>query len=241
MKVIPLSNEINVNPYARMLREGGLLAVNEGNKQNENSGQTPEQDTAEISDAAKSLFEKAPELDFKLESQIKLSKPVARNIQMQIELMQEMKRAGLNSFSDTSSEVSNFEKLAQAYDIVQKRLNENSENSNKHGKFLDDAFEAVLTSMQTDDGIKLSRSINGYPASVAILDNKDPYIESAKNHAKIFSDTFLKDYKKNGIAAVDTALAKLNDMPETSSIFNMSYKDFKHLFDNRQTVYINGN
>ncbi|MDR1687786.1 MAG: hypothetical protein LBS21_04140 [Clostridiales bacterium] len=238
MKVIPFSRELNFKPYSGIVKEAGSLAASAQSEQSVNSEQLPELDTAEISDAAKYKFENVQKLDLKLDSQIKLSPPTARRIQMEIELMQEMKRAGFTSIEEKADDISNFEKLALSYDSVRKRLNENSEQSNKHGKFLDDAFEAVLTSMQASDGFKLSKSINGYTSNAVKLYELDPYVESAKNHAKIFSDTFLKEYKKNGIDALDTALAKLNDMPEGNSVFDMSYKDFKHLFENRQVQYL---
>ena len=116
-----------------------------------------------------------------------------------------------------------MENLASAYDKVRGDLNENSESSNKHGKFLDNAFRNLADFQIKNEARKISISIEGV--------SQNSLGESVKKQVDIFADSFLKNYKKTGDkdGALAAAMEELNNMPETNSLSNISYKDFQLL------------
>lgn len=132
-----------------------------------------------------------------------LSQSSLKMVEFSIKLMQQMKTQRI----DGQSTGNNAEDLAIAYDYLQKNLNENSENSQKHVKFLDDAFKDVSRFIFTQDAQNQYRSgldLNNDAANRLKQANVD-----AEKKSALFADSFLKNYKKLGLKAYDTAISLL--------------------------------
>lgn len=141
-----------------------------------------------------------------------ISQSSIKTLEFEINLMQQMKTQRLagQSIGNTA------EDLAFAYDILQKNLNENSENSQKHGKFLDDAFKNVARFLFTQDanqqfrnGIDFNDETQNPNLNVAAANRLKQAIADAEKKSDLFADSFIKNYKKQGLEACHTAISSL--------------------------------
>jgi len=98
-----------------------------------------------------------------------------------------------------------LKQLAEAYHKMQSELNENSESSNKHGKFLDDAFQGVAR-MLVEQNTQINER-NEQFVNQSVKNDINAIIANAKKQADIFSDLFLKNYKKHGMEAFFIAMS----------------------------------
>lgn len=145
------------------------------------------------------LAERAPE-GYKIPQ---ISQSSIRAVEFGIKIMQQMKTQRLAGQSTGN----NVEDLTVAYDNLQKNLNENSENSQKHGKFLDDAFRDIARFFFTEDAYQQHRSGIDYNEDAA--NRLKQVIADAEKKSIAFSDSFLKNYKKQGLKAYSTAMSLL--------------------------------
>jgi hypothetical protein len=171
------------------------------------------------------------------DAKAELSQPGLLMAEMSIKLMSTMKSMRMTEPQAETNQEAPFgikdpevylKPLAEAYHKMQSELNENSELSNKHGKFLDDAFQGLVRMFAeqntliaernerflVESNIVQEENSNGY----LIIDNKfmerfmnqrnevSTIVATAKKQADIFSEMFLKNYKKHGMEAFAIAI-----------------------------------
>lgn len=145
----------------------------------------------------------------------KISQASIKMLEFDVKLMQQMKTQRLAGQSTGN----NVEDLAIAYDNLQKSLNENSENSQKHVKFLDDAFNDISRLFFTQEAKQQHRnSIDFEDETQNPNINEDAatrlkqVIADAEKKSNLFADSFLKNYKKHGLDAFNIAIASLQGL-----------------------------
>jgi uncharacterized protein YukE len=113
----------------------------------------------------------------------------SNNAQRHLDAMAALRNEmGREVFHNPPGEQKNLESqlqtLVNAYDKLSRNLNENSESSNKHGKWLDDAFESMVKSFIHFD--ERAKSDNGNSA----------LSEQSIKKSQIFTDVFFSNIKK---------------------------------------------
>ena len=130
--------------------------------------------------------------------EIKLPASQLRVIQYQVQIMQELKGTSLE-FGDLQTELSN---LTNAFETVRERV---SGDSNRHMNFLEDAFHGVIAGAFFRDAQSQTRSDiyidteEGRILNQESLNYNTQILSEFNNHARLFSDTFLSNFRTLGI------------------------------------------
>lgn len=139
-----------------------------------------------------------------------ISQSSIKTLEFDMKLMRQLKTQRLAGQSTGN----NVEDLAIAYDNLQKNLNENSENSQKHGKFLDDAFKNVARFFFVQDaqrqylsGIDYNDETQNPNLSEDAAKRLKQAIAVAEKKSVAFADSFIKNYKKQGLEAYNTVMS----------------------------------
>jgi len=151
--------------------------------------------------------------------------------QGEILYMQTEKEVLLSAPCGSVDLVGTAKKIADHYDRIHSDLSEETKNNdNKYENFWNDVFENLVDSILRQNAEQLSKSILGSPSGATTTDDMDPFLVSGQKIADIFSAAFLVGYKIAGFdAAWESAMNTLHNMPETTSLFNISYNDFQAL------------
>ncbi|MDR1664202.1 MAG: hypothetical protein LBR83_04675 [Clostridiales bacterium] len=142
----------------------------------------------------------------------KISQQSLRKVEFDIQLMQAMKTQRIAGQSTND----NVKDLTAAYDTVRKGINKNSENSNKHVQFLDDAFSDIAKLFFTEKtwrynlGIFDSKNKERFVAEWKKSEGLEDIKEYSERNADLFTETFLKNYKQYGVSAYDIAMSAIS-------------------------------
>ncbi len=138
----------------------------------------------------------------------KISQASLRKVEFEIEMMREMKTRRLSGESSGDD----LKDLTAAYDTVRKNINPNSENSNKHVKFLDDALSDISRLFFRRDAVRelrnnhFAEAMNGETKEWDAITETEKAQANAGSRSDIFVKTFLKNYKLYGAAAYELAI-----------------------------------
>jgi len=143
--------------------------------------------------------------------EIKLPASQLRVIQYQVQIMQELKGTSLE-FGDLQTELSN---LTNAFETVRERV---SGDSNRHMNFLEDAFHGVIAGAFFRDAQSQTRSDiyidteEGRILNQESLNYNTQILSEFNNHARLFSETFLSNFRTQGIqGAFDLAWSAVQE------------------------------
>jgi hypothetical protein len=164
--------------------------------------------------------------------------------QQRIVDMQRMMLAEVNKMSRAEAklglygDVYTLERLAKAYDIVWNEITEGGAN-NRHVNFLDRGFTELVEHISANTMGGLSNAINftaishqsgnyTYESMGSQLGNNtyDDFRESGRRQGQIFADVFLRNHRNGADTAFSLATEALSNMPQTTSLRNISYSDF---------------
>ena len=143
--------------------------------------------------------------------EVKLPASQLRVLQYQIQIVGELKGA-LHERGNLETELSN---LTHAFETVRERV---SGDSNRHMNFLEDAFRGVIAGAFFRDAQLNSRTdiwtetSEGRVLNQEALDYNTGLLSEFNNHAKVFSDAFLANFRSQGIqGAFDIAWAAVQE------------------------------
>jgi len=122
-------------------------------------------------------------------------------------------------------------KIANHYDWIHSDLQEKAKGpDDKYENFWNDAFENLVNSILEQNAEQLREGIVRSPPGTTTTGDVNPFLVSAQKIADTFSAAFLIEYKANGFdAAWESGMNALGNMPETTSLFDISYNDFQAL------------
>lgn len=151
--------------------------------------------------------------------------------QGEVLLMQMGKEALLSASSGAEDLTETIREIAQYYDELHIVIAEKAQSyENKYEMFWRDAFENVVNSIMQQSAGQLSESIMGPVSGATTADDINPFLVSAQKIAAILSAAFLTEYEVNRFdVAWEATINRLGNMPETTSLFAISYKDFQGL------------
>jgi len=143
--------------------------------------------------------------------EVKLPASQLRVLQYQIQIVGELKGT-LHERGDLETELSN---LTNAFETVRERV---SGDSNRHMNFLEDAFRGAISGAFFRDAQLNARTDiwtetpEGRMLNQEALDYNTGLLSEFNNHAKVFSDTFLANFRTQGIqGAFDIAWAAVQE------------------------------